>query len=112
MSDKTSPPSFSEEQQGLTDWDRIDRLTDAEIDAAVQADPDAAPTADREWFRTATLVMPEPKQAISLRIDTDVLRWYRDQGPGYQSRMNAILREYAKAHGAVLADRSARVRRS
>ncbi|HEX5327544.1 MAG TPA: BrnA antitoxin family protein [Acetobacteraceae bacterium] len=98
-------------QTGATDWNRIDRMTDAEIAASVATDPDAAPILDTEWFRTAALVMPEPKQAVSLRIDTDVLRWYKDQGPGYQSRMNAILREYAKAHGAAVADRSVRVRR-
>ncbi len=86
-------------------------MTDAEIAASVAADPDAAPIADAEWFRTARLVMPEPKHAVSLRIDPDVLSWYRQQGPGYQSRMSAVLREYAKAHGAVLADRSVRVRR-
>lgn len=111
MSDKNSRNSFDETQQGLTEWDRIDRMTDAEIEANVAADPDAAPPLDADWFRTATLVMPEPKQAMSIRIDPDVLRWYKDQGPGYQSRMNAVLREYAKAHGATLAGRSARVRR-
>lgn len=116
MNAKHSPNGFAEAQKpltqtGATDWDRIDRMTDAELSASTATDPDAAPILDTEWFRTARLVMPEPKQAVSLRIDTDVLRWYKGQGPGYQSRMNAILREYAKAHGAVLADRSARVRR-
>lgn len=116
MNAKHSPNGFNEAQTSLTgtsstDWDRIDRMTDAEIAASVADDPDAAPILDTEWFRTARLVMPEPKQAVSLRIDPDVLRWYKDQGPGYQSRMNAILREYAGAHGAVLAGRSARTRR-
>jgi uncharacterized protein (DUF4415 family) len=115
MSDKARRRGFRETQTRLpesgTDWNRIDQLTDADIAASVAADPDAAPLLDAEWFRTARLVMPEPKNAVSLRIDPDVLRWYRDQGPGYQSRMNAVLREYAKANGAVLADRSVRVRR-
>ena len=93
---------------GRTDWDRLDRLTDADIAADVAADPDAAPIAGADWFRDAELVLPEAKQAISLRIDPDVLRWFRDQGPGYQSRINAVLRRYAKAQGAVLAERSAR----
>ncbi len=84
-------------------------MTDADIDAQIAADPDVAPIADAEWFRTATLVMPERKQAVSLRVDPDVLRWYKKSGPGYQSRMNAVLRAYAKAHAAPLADRPARV---
>ena len=37
---------------------------------------------------------PAPKQAISLRIDRDVLDWFRAAGPRYQTRMNAVLRSY------------------
>ena len=106
------PPSRGTRKPGTgTDRERLDRLTDADIAAAAAADPDAAPIADAAWFRDATLVLPEPKQAISLRIDPDVLAWYRDQGPGYQSRMNAVLRAYAEAQGALLAQRSARAPR-
>jgi uncharacterized protein (DUF4415 family) len=43
---------------------------------------------------------PQPKQAISLRIDQDILAWFRDGGPGYQTRMNAVLRAFVDAqHG-------------
>jgi uncharacterized protein (DUF4415 family) len=43
---------------------------------------------------------PQPKQAISLRIDQDILSWFRDGGPGYQTRMNAVLRAFVDAqHG-------------
>lgn len=42
---------------------------------------------------------PQAKQAISLRIDQDVLAWFRDRGPGYQTRMNAVLRAYVDAQG-------------
>ena len=113
MNGSSSPPrSRGTRKPGTgTDWERLDRLTDADIAAAADADPDAAPIADAAWFRDATLVLPEPKQAISLRIDPDVLAWYRDQGPGYQSRMNAVLRAYAEAQGALLAQRSARAPR-
>lgn len=111
MSEKITRRSLSELGKGDTDWERLDRLTDAEIEAAVAADPDAAPIVDSAWFEGATLVLPEPKQAVSLRVDSDVLRWFRDTGPGYQSRMNAVLREYAAAHGARVAGRSARTPR-
>jgi len=40
---------------------------------------------------------PQPKQAISLRIDQDILAWFRDGGPGYQTRMNAVLRAFVDA---------------
>ena len=111
MSGPSSPKRSRDARKTGTDWERLDRLADADIAAAAAADPDAAPIADAAWFRDAALVLPEPKQAISLRIDPDVLAWYKDQGPGYQSRMNAVLRGYAEAHGAVLARRSARAPR-
>jgi uncharacterized protein (DUF4415 family) len=111
MSGKSTRRHLSDLRAGQTNWERIDRLTDAEIEASIAADPDAAPIVDKAWFEGATLVLPEPKQAVSLRIDSDVLRWFRDSGPGYQSRMNAVLREYASAHGAPVVGRSARTPR-
>jgi uncharacterized protein (DUF4415 family) len=74
-----------------TDWARVDALTDEEIEAAVRDDPDAAPIVDAEWFAGATLVMPEPKEQISIRLDRDVLTHFRKY-PRYQTRINAILR--------------------
>jgi hypothetical protein len=44
--------------------------------------------------------MPEPKKAVSLRIDKDVLEWYKTRGPGYQTRINAVLRMYMQAKNA------------
>ena len=82
------------------DWARVDALRDEEIEAAIRDDPDAAPIVDAEWFRTATLVMPKPKERISIRLDADVLAHFR-QYPRYQTRINAILRaamEHEKKH--------------
>lgn len=54
-----------------------------------------------DFWDGATLVMPVAKEAISLRVDQDVLRWFRSLGPRYQTRMNAVLRSYmAKAKRA------------
>jgi len=47
-----------------------------------------------DFWEQASIVEPSPKQAISLRVDTDVLGWFKRQGPRYQSRMNAVLRSY------------------
>jgi uncharacterized protein (DUF4415 family) len=74
-----------------TDWVRVNALTDAQIEEAVRNDPDAAPILDAAWFASATLVMPQPKEQISIRLDHDVLEHFR-QYPRYQTRINAILR--------------------
>jgi uncharacterized protein (DUF4415 family) len=47
-----------------------------------------------DFWADAELVLPVAKQAISLRVDEDVLTWFRSLGPRYQTRMNAVLRSY------------------
>ena len=74
-----------------TDWARVNALTDAQNKEAVRDDPDAAPILDAAWFGSATLVLPRPKEQISIRLDRDVLEHFR-QYPRYQTRINAILR--------------------
>ena len=66
-------------------------MTDEDIAQQIRDDPDVAPELDPEWFATATLVMPRPKEQISIRLDRDVLEHFR-RFPRYQSRINAILR--------------------
>ena len=73
---------------------RVDALTDDEIEAAVRKDPDAVPL-DVDWSK-AVLVIPPKKQAISIRVDQDVLDYFRKQGAGYQRRMNAVLRSFVE----------------
>jgi uncharacterized protein (DUF4415 family) len=90
--------TLSDRRKGKTDWERVKSLTDADIERSIAEDPDVAPILDDEWFRTAELVMPEPKAPISIRLDRDVLDWFKGQGTGYQSRINAVLRAYMKAH--------------
>jgi len=73
-------------------------MSDREIEEAAKADPAAAPILDKEWFRTAKLVLPERKVPISLRMDREVVEWFKAQGRRYQSRMNAVLKAYMQAH--------------
>jgi uncharacterized protein (DUF4415 family) len=47
-----------------------------------------------DFWDASEVVLPVPKRAISLRVDEDVLKWFKSRGPRYQSRMNAILRSY------------------
>jgi len=70
-------------------------------------DPDEAPPLTREWFERADLYRGDnlvrrgrpksvsPKQAVNLRLDADVLEYFRNTGPGWQSRINEALRKAA-----------------
>lgn len=91
---------------GRADLARLRRLSDAEI--ARTSPPELANLPDDFWT-SAELVEPVAKEPISLRVDTDVLAWFRAQGPRYQSRMNAVLRAYMQAK-ARRTDRRARKR--
>lgn len=80
------------------DWSEFDALDDAGIAEAVAEDPDSAPLGDDDFWKKAKVVLPSPKQAISIRIDEDVLTFFKQRGPGYQSRINAVLRAYKDTH--------------
>ena len=83
---------WGERRKGKTDWAAVDALTDEDIEAAVRNDPDAVPL-DVDWSE-AVLVIPPKKKAISIRLDEDVLDYFKKEGAGYQRRMNAVLRSY------------------
>jgi uncharacterized protein (DUF4415 family) len=84
--------SKDEPRKGKTDWEALDRLSDEEIAAAVADDPDAAPL-DVDWS-DAELNIPPSKKAISIRLDEDVVEFFRQTGSGYQTRINAVLRHF------------------
>ena len=73
------------------DLELLRTMTDAEIEAT---SPPELADLPADFWDDAALVPPPPKRAISLRVDADVLEWFRGQGPGYQTRMNAVLRLY------------------
>ncbi len=77
--------------RGRANLSRLRRVTDAEIDRT--APKELADLPDGFWDE-AVVVVPVPKRAISLRVDEDVLSWFRASGPRYQSRMNAVLRTF------------------
>jgi uncharacterized protein (DUF4415 family) len=78
-----------------TDWKRLRSLSNSEIKTAIASDPEVHPT-DASFWKKAKLVMPEPKQTVTLRLDADLLTWLRQQ-KGYQTRINAVLRTYMEA---------------
>lgn len=82
-----------------TDWGKLRRVSAATIRKGIAADPDAHAT-DEEFWKSAKVVMPAPKEIVTMRLDADLLRWFRQQR-GYQTRINAILRAYMLAHESV-----------
>jgi len=74
------------------DLEKLKKLPDKDIDYS-----DIAET-DNNFWADADIVMPKKKQPISLRVDTDVVDWFKKQGKQYQSRMNAVLRSYMEHH--------------
>lgn len=82
-------------RKGKTDWAAVDALTDKEIEASIANDPDWQEFADIDWSQ-AVLVVPPKKKAISIRLDADVLDYFKKEGAGYQRRMNAVLRSFVQ----------------
>ena len=78
-------------KQSRTDWARVDALRDQEIDYS------EIPELGDDFFKSAVLRMPEPKAIVTLRLDRDVLEWFKKRGPRYQTRINALLRAYVEA---------------
>jgi uncharacterized protein (DUF4415 family) len=74
--------------------------TDAEITAAVADDADWAEFEPIDWSK-AEVVVPPKKQAISIRLDQDLIDFFKAEGQGYQRRINAVLRSYVgqRKHG-------------
>lgn len=77
-----------------SDWARAGAMSDAEIEAQATADPDEADL-DIDW-RTVSVEIPKPKAAVHMRIDRDVLEFFRSAGKGYQTRINAVLKSYVE----------------
>ena len=73
-----------------TDWKRLSRMKDKDIDTG------DIPELDDAFFQNAELRLP-PKQPVTLRLDADVLAWFKEGGPGYQTRINKLLRRYMES---------------
>jgi uncharacterized protein (DUF4415 family) len=71
-------------------------MTDERIRRGLEKDPEAHPT-DEEFWKEAKIVLPPIKETMTIRLDADVLEWFRKQGKGYQTRINAVLRSYVHA---------------
>ena len=87
----------STSNKSQTDWDKLEDMSDDEIDFSDVEE------ISLELFARAVVrhgLKPVPKkEQVTLRVDSDVLRWFRSQGKGYQTKINDLLRAYMNAHG-------------
>ncbi|MEQ1540162.1 MAG: BrnA antitoxin family protein [Sphingorhabdus sp.] len=82
--------------ESLTDWRRADAMSDGELEAAVATDE-----GERDFFpdwTKAELVLPESKLSVNLRLDREIVDFFKGQGRGHISRMQAVLKAYVDAH--------------
>lgn len=84
--------------ESRTDLARLRAKTAIEIERDIAQDPDFKDEPE-DWYRRAEAVMPMPKKLLSLRLDNDVVDWFKQQGPGYQTRINAVLRAFVQQAG-------------
>ena len=70
-----------------TDWKRLAAMADKDIDTS------DIPELDDAFFDNAELRVPS-KQPVTIRLDSDVVDWFKSQGQGYQTRINQLLRRY------------------
>jgi uncharacterized protein (DUF4415 family) len=83
----------NEVPEGATDWARLAAMTEEEIEAGALSDPDNPPLTDAQLdIGALTLPGERRKIPVSIRLDLDVLEYYRSGGPGYQTRINDDLR--------------------
>jgi uncharacterized protein (DUF4415 family) len=80
-------------EESRTDMGRLRRMTEAQLADRIADDPDWKDVGE-DWHLQAEAVMPVQKKLFSMRVDADVLAWFRSQGAGYQTRMNAVLRSF------------------
>ena len=83
-------------RKSLTDWERLEKMNDEDIDLS------DCPAVTPEMFAKAIrkpggIPITKPKAQVTLRIDQDVLDWFKAQGQGYQTQINSLLRAYMEA---------------
>lgn len=80
----------------VTDWQRLDAMTDEDID--LSDCPEVTPEMFAKAVVRSGLPIGKNKTQVTLRIDSEVLEWFKSQGRGYQTQINTLLRAYMEAH--------------
>ncbi|MGD0960597.1 MAG: BrnA antitoxin family protein [Methylomonas sp.] len=79
--------------ESQTDWARVAQITEAELEASLGEEEDSGAF---DW-ENVIVGLPQRKREVHIRLDADLLDWLKQNGKGYQTRINAILRSYMKA---------------
>lgn len=79
-------------KESRTDWNRVNNMSDSDIDSSDIQE------LGKDFFSSARIRMPRTKKAVSIRLDADVLDWFKHEEKQYQTKINAILRAYVEAH--------------
>ncbi len=87
-------PTTSNKSQ--TDWERLHAMTDEDIDFSDC--PEITPSMFANSVVRRGLKPVSKKVQVTLRVDSDVLEWFKAKGQGYQTQINALLRAYMEAH--------------
>lgn len=79
--------------ESKTDWARVDALTEEELEASIDYEEEGEPI----W---STLIsgLPPRKVAVTIDYDSEIIKWFQEQGPDYQSKINAVLKQYVQEH--------------
>lgn len=80
--------------ESRTDWKRVKAMSRTEVERLADGDEGQLPD---DWESKVTVGLPPAKQDIHIRLDGDVLEWFKAHGKGYQTRINAVLRAYMTA---------------
>jgi uncharacterized protein (DUF4415 family) len=78
-----------------TNWRKANTVTGKKLEASIRADVDDV-QGEPDWTQ-AVVGLPVPKQHINIRVDHDVLEWFKSSGRGYQTLMNNVLRVFVQS---------------
>jgi len=79
-------------KESRTDWNKLKKMRDQDLDLT------DVPELDEDFFAHAQIRMPRRKKAVSIRLDPDVIDWFKQEEKQYQTKINAVLRAYVQAH--------------
>ena len=86
------PAERSDPGEDRSDFARIDSLTEEELEESIDIEEEG----EIDWG-TIQVGLPLLKKQLTVRLDTEVVDWFKSGGPGYQTRINAVLRSYVDA---------------
>jgi uncharacterized protein (DUF4415 family) len=82
--------------ESQTNWEKFDSITEEELEASIDWEEEGRVDWSSEPLELSDIL--GPKKQITLRLDPSIVDWFKAQGRGYQTRMNAVLRAYVQAH--------------